>query len=301
WNAFRFINPFLEVANDNLPAVKDLHHHDKWILGELNDVIKDMTKSFEEYRFDDACSTLYSFVYDIFCSWYVECSKSILYGEDEAAKIQRASVLKYCFREIMKLIHPVTPFISEELWSILKTDEESLLISQTYPTYNEDHVFPDVQENMNKMIEVITAVRNIRQSINLKPKEEIDVRLFTDDIKLAKFFYDAKDDFKALANIKSGTIVPKHSDKPKKSSMMAAGHTDVYIPLDGLIDINDQIARIQKSIDKTQVEFDKISKKLKNKNFMDRAPDNVVVEVREKGSVLQEKLSSLESTLSNFQ
>ena len=139
WNAFRFIHPFLENAGSDLPEKKDLHTHDKWILGELNNVIKNMSDSFEEYRYDDACSSLYAFVYDVFCSWYIECSKGILYGDDEAAKKQRATVLKYCFKEIMKLIHPVTPFISEEIWSHLKDDNEELLIAQDYPEYTEEN------------------------------------------------------------------------------------------------------------------------------------------------------------------
>jgi valyl-tRNA synthetase len=301
WNAFRFIHPNLENAKTELPAKAELHTHDKWILGELNNIIKTMTESFEEYRFDDACSALYAFVYDVFCSWYIECSKAIFYGEDEAAKVQRATVIKHCFKEIMKLIHPITPFISEEIWSYLKEEDESLLISQNYPEYNQDQVFPKIQDQMNKLIEVVTSIRNIRASVQIKPKDEIDVKLFTDDIELAKFLYDSKDDLKSLANVKSGTVQPKASIRPLKSSMMATSHTEIFIPLDGLIDINEQISRVKKNIEKTQVEFDKISKKLNNKNFMDRAPEAVVKEVREKGAGFQEKLNSLESILTNFQ
>ena len=154
---------------------------------------------------------------------------------------------------------------------------------------------------MNKLIEVVTSIRNIRASVQIKPKDEIDVRMYTDDVAFAKFLFDSKDDLKSLAKVKSGTILPKKEDRPEKSSMMATSHTEIFVPLEGLIDIEEQVEKIKKSIEKTKVEFEKVSKKLKNKNFMDRAPADVVAEVKGKGADLQEKLNSLETSLENFQ
>src|SRR5690606_23923132 len=115
--------------------VEGLHHHERWILTELNDVTKKVTASIEEYRFDDACNAIYQFVYDKFCSWFIELSKGILSGNNQNLKVQRANVLKYCLKQIMKLLHPITPFITEELWSVLKNEDEDLLIIQEYPKY----------------------------------------------------------------------------------------------------------------------------------------------------------------------
>ena len=258
-----------------------------------------MNKSMDVYRFDDACSEIYQFVYEKFCSWYIELSKNILYGNDEKQKIIRATMLKYCFKKIVNLMHPITPFITEEIWSYLESD--SLLISQEYVEYDESLENAEVQELMNKFIEVTVGVRNIRSAVNLKPKDEIDVKLFTDDKKLAKFVYESRHFLKDLANVKSGTIKNKSVGRPKKSATFANSHTEIFIPLEGLIDINDQIQRIKKDIEKTEGEYKKVESKLNNENFMNNAPEAVRTEVREKAKTFTDKLSSLQEILASFE
>ncbi len=298
WNAFRFIQPNLDKATGDLP--KDLEHHDRWILSELNSVTKSVNLSIEEYRLDDACSTVYQFVYDKFCSWYIELSKSVLTGSDEAKATNRANVLKYTFKQILKLLHPVIPFITEELWSYLKDSNEDLLITQEYPEYNQEYNFELDQENMNKFIEIVTMVRNLRQSVNIKPKEEIEVNFFTDDSALASYLNDSRADLGSLANVTKGTIKDKSNQRPAKSIFKATTHTEIYIPLEGVIDLSEQVKRIEKDIDKTQSELDKVSKKLGNEKFMSNAPIEVQNEVREKAAGYEEKLTSLKVSLENF-
>lgn len=299
WNAFRFVHPFLDKAQDKLPTKSEWHLHDKWILAELNSVAASMNKALDVYRFDDACSEIYQFVYEKFCSWYIELSKNILYGEDEKAKVIRATMLKYCFKKIVVLLHPITPFITEEIWNYL--DDKSMVINQDYIEFDKGLENTEVQELMNKFIEVTTGIRNVRSAVNMKPKDEIDVRLFTDDKKLAKFIYDSRRFLSDLANVKSGTIKDKNVDRPKKSASFVTSHTEIFIPLEGIIDLNDQINRIKKDIEKTENEYKKVEAKLNNQNFMNSAPENVVVEVREKAKGFQDKLSSLNEVLSSFQ
>lgn len=300
WNAFRFVYPFLDKAKDELPVKAEWHLHDKWILAELNTVAKQMNDAFDVYRFDDASSAIYAFVYDKFCSWYIELSKNILYGEDEKAKIIRATMLKYCFKKIVTLLHPIVPFITEEIWSNLETDSSKLLSVQEYVEFDQTLENDEVREMMNKFIDITTGVRNIRSSVNMKPKDEIDVRLFTDDKKLAKFVYDSRHFLKDLANVKSGTIRNKHSDRPKKSASLATTHTEIFIPLEGIIDINDQVNRIKKDLEKTQNEYKKVESKLNNQNFMSNAPEEVRAEVQDKAKMFQEKLQSLHQILESF-
>lgn len=300
WNAFRFVYPFLDKAKDELPVKSEWHLHDKWILAELNTVAKTMNDSFDVYRFDDASAAIYSFVYDKFCSWYIELSKNILYGEDEKAKIIRATMLKYCFRKIVNLLHPIVPFITEEIWSYLE-DSKSLLMVQEYVEFDPSLENDEVREMMNKFIDVTTGVRNIRSSVNMKPKDEIDVKLFTDDKKLAKFMYDSRHFLKDLANVKSGTIRSKNQERPKKSASLATTHTEIFIPLEGLIDINEQVNRIKKDMEKTEAEYKKVEVKLNNSNFMQNAPEDVVHDVKSKAQLLQDKMKSLTEILQSFE
>jgi len=298
WNAFRFVYPFLEKAKDELPIKSEWHLHDKWILAELNTVADEMNKSLDVYRFDDACSHIYQFVYEKFCSWYIELSKNILYGEDELAKVKRATMLKYCFKKIVTLLHPIVPFITEEIWSHLS---DELLIGQAYVEADTSLENAEVQNLMNKFIDVTVGIRNIRSSVNLKPKDEVDARLFTDDKKLAKFIYESRYFLKDLANVKSGTIRSKNSERPKKSAILATTHTEIFLPLEGLIDLNEQVNRIKKDIEKTQNEYKKVEMKLNNQNFMANAPEEVRQEVQTKAATFQEKLASLNGILESFQ
>jgi len=301
WNAFRFIQPYLENANDQGFEVEDLHHHEKWILSELNDVIQSVTKSFEIYRFDDACNTIYQFVYEKFCSWFIEISKGMLNSENENLKVQRANLLKYCFKQIVKLLHPVTPFITEELWSHLKTEDEDLLIVQDYPIFNPEYKFEDDVQSMEKFIEMITAIRNLRNAVSIKPKEEIEVRLFTDDEDLAKYYFKSRGFLKELAKVKAGKIKDKSVERPAKSIMRATGHTEIFIPLEGVVDIEAFIKKLENDKAKAQKGFDKVNNKLKNPKFVENAPDDIIEKVKAEASEFQEKLNSISNSLENFQ
>jgi valyl-tRNA synthetase len=299
WNAFRFIHPYLEKAKDELPVKSEWHLHDKWILAELNAVAKIMNESLDVYRYDDASSAIYQFVYDKLCSWYIELSKNILNGNDEKAKVIRATMLKYCFRKVMILLHPITPFITEEIWSILENGK-SLVTDQEYVEFDKNLENAEVMTMMNKFCDITTGVRNIRSSVNLKPKDELDVKLFTDDKELAKFVYESRHFLKDLANVKSGTIRGKSSERPKRSASLATAHTEIFIPLEGLIDIQDQVNRIKKDMDKTKADYSKVEAKLANANFVSNAPAEVLAEVKEKAATFQEKLQSLDRILNSF-
>lgn len=300
WNAFRFIYPHLENASDTGFEIEDLHHHEKWILSELNSVIKEVTKGFEEYRFDEACNTIYSFVYDKFCSWFIELSKGILNSNNEGLKKQRANVLKYCFKQIVRMLHPVTPFITEELWQHLKNEDESLLILQQWPEHNETHTFTDDVADMEKFMEIITCIRNLRNTVNVKPKEEVEIRLFTDDEAIARYLYKSRGYFKELARVKAGKIKDKSVERPLKSVMRATVHTEVFMPLEGVIDIEEYKAKLQRDLKKAKVELEKVSKKLNNPKFLNNAPDDVVAEVKEKAEGFEDQVSSIETSLESL-
>jgi valyl-tRNA synthetase len=300
WNAFRFISPNLTHAKKEMPAATELDHHEKWILSELNSVTKVMNESIEEFRYDDSCSAIYSFVYDKFCSWFIELSKDIFNGGDQEAISKRATVLKFGFRQIVALLHPFTPFITEELWSMLKKEDEDLLIVQDYPEFRDDLIFAEDESKMNKFIEVITHLRNLRASVNIKPKQEISANLYTDDNELVEYFKNSQDGFQNLAKVSSLSITSKSSERSAKSIMSATSHTEIFVPLEGVIDLAEQITRLEKDLAKTQKELTKLNGKLSNERFVANAPKEIIEETNMKRDKLAEKVSSLESNLKSF-
>ncbi len=301
WNAFRFIEPHLQDANEKAIDFDTLHHHEKWILSELNDLVKSVTESFDEYRFDDSCQAIYQFVYEKFCSWFIELSKGILASDSNALKAQRANVLKYCYRQIVKLLHPITPFITEELWSYLKSEDESLLILQEFPKVNSKLAFKKDVERMDKFIEIVTSIRNLRNTVNIKPKDEVDIRFFTNDEELAKYIYTSRGFLKELARVRSGKIKEKSSTKPDKSIMKATAQVEIFLPLEGVVDLAVFIDKLKKDQMKAQKDVDKLEGKLSNSKFIENAPDDVIEKVKEEASQFREKLNSITNSLENFQ
>lgn len=300
WNAYRFIQPHLEAGSAKISDMKKLDHHERWILAELNTTTKVMNEAFEMYRYDDASAAVYSFVYDKYCSWFIELSKNILNADNAETKAQRISVLKFVFRKILALLHPITPFITEELWSHLKEDNEDLLIAQSYPEFDSSLEFKDDQDQMNKFVEVVTGIRNLRASVNIKPKDEVSVELFTDHQDLINYFRKNLVNFQELARVKELKVGNKELNRPNKSIMNIMTHTEIFIPLDGVIDLKEQVARLEKELNKTLGEYKKYEARLNNESFMKNAPENVRDEVIQNEQELGEKVKSLQENIAQF-
>lgn len=300
WNAFRFIQPFLESSSDEKLNISKLDHHERWIISELNSVIEYINKSFNEYRFDDTCNGIYHFVYEKFCSWFIELSKPILYGKDLEKKKNRVQVLKYTFREIVKSLHPITPFITEELWGELKNSDEDLLIIQQYPTFKKEYLFEQDQEKMNKFIDMVQVIRNLRANLNVKPKEKVNIQLFVNDSSLKSYFEDNKRFIFELSNVESIEVKLKINERPEKSVMGAAIDTEVFLILDKAINLEEQILRVKKELEKTMKEFNKVDKKVLNPKFINNAKPDVVEKVKKEHEELKEKIDSLEKNLSSI-
>lgn len=300
WNAYRFIQPHLDAGSAQISDIKKLDHHERWILSELNTTAKLMNESLEIYRYDDASSAVYSFVYDKYCSWFIELSKNILKGENTDIRAQRISVLKFVFKKILALLHPIIPFITEELWSHLKDENEDLLIVQDYPEYDLALEFKSDQEQMNKFVEVVTSIRNLRASVNIKPKDEVSVELFSDNHELVSYFRANLINFQELARVKNLKVGGKDLNRPNKSVMNITSHTEVFVPLEGVIDLKEQIARLEKELAKTTIDYNKNEAKMSNENFMKNAPPNICEEVRQIKIELTEKMNSLTENLNQF-
>ena len=296
WNAFRFIHPTLKETNSQLPPLKNLSHHEKWILSELNETIRIINEKIEEYRYDEACSAIYSFVYDKFCSWFIEISKESLKIQSPSKK-QRTTILKYTFGKIMALLHPFTPFITEELWSYLKNSDDDLLIVQKYPEYSEQLSFPQDQLNMKKFIEIITAIRNLKADFNIRPKEMIDITISTDEKQTAQYLQKYEKLLTFLTHGKTLALFSQRNIKrPLPSLFKATSHSDIFISLQG-IDLSEQKKRLERERHKIEKELAKYEKKLSNEKFIDRAPQKIILQVKSDAKELKAKINSINESL----
>ncbi|MBC7713467.1 MAG: class I tRNA ligase family protein, partial [Rhizobacter sp.] len=194
----------------------------------------------------------------------------------------------------------ITPFITEELWSYLKDPSEDLLIAQDYPEYDPKLEFKNDQDQMNKFVEVVTSIRNLRASVNIKPKDEVSVELFTDNQDLITYFRANLVNFQELARVKNLSVGNKELNRPNKSIVNVLTHTEVFVPLDGVIDLKEQVARLEKELAKTNADYQKYVSRMNNENFMKNAPENVRAEVIEGERTLKEKVQSLEENLVQF-
>ena len=300
WNAYRFIAPHLSAGSSQIDDMTKLDHHERWILAEFNTTAKLMNESLEVYRYDEASAAIYAFVYDKYCSWFIELSKNILNGDHTATKARRISVLKFVFKKMLALMHPITPFITEELWSYLKDSNEDFLITQEYPEYDTKLAFTSDQDQMNRFVEVVTGIRNLRASVNIKPKDEVSVELFTDNQDLITYFRANLVNFQELARVKNLSVGNKELNRPSKSIVNVLTHTEIFVPLEGVIDLKEQVLRLEKELAKTVVDYKKYESRMNNENFMKNAPESVREEVIQGERDLKEKINSLEENLTQF-
>ena len=293
WNAFRFIHPWLKNAGEWDSVKEKADHHERWILSELNEISRKVNMSFDRFRFDEIASLIYNFTYEKYCSWFIEISKDVLKTPGDACT-RRIHILKFCFKKMMALLHPIAPFVTEEIWSHLKEKQEDLLIVQSYPDFDENLVYESDRMFMNKFIDIITTIRFLRASVHIKPKTEIDVFLKTKDTSLLNYLKDNTNHFRSLARVKKihfdGNVTEKTISAP-------SGSVEIFIPVEGVVDLKEQIDRLSKQLNQIANEYKKTSSKLTNDNFIKKAPEEIVAEVRKKQQLNREKMESIESLL----
>ena len=293
WNSARFILINVENVNLKLPQENQLHLTDKWILSKLNNSIELINKQYSDYKLNEVIKTIYEFVYDYFCDWYIEFTKTRFYGGDDDDKKIAESVSIYVLKNILKLLHPFTPYVTEEIWSFL--DDQKLLINSTSPQYSAKMVDTKIEQDINMIINTIGAVRNIKASLNIAPSKNINMHIRgqasnTDSIQNNM---ELMNRMIKLENLKVG----KNLEKPEQSATAIVGNVEIFIPLKGLIDIDKEISRLEKQASDMNGRLSAVSKKLENKNFIDRAPQDIIEHEKNKQADYQQKLDKLTDNL----
>ena len=275
WNASRFLLMNLTIDQCALPEQLELE--DKWILSKLNDVIRDVTANMESYELGVAAQKLYDFIWDNFCDWYIELTKARLNGEDEAAKVQAQQVLCYVLTQILKLLHPFMPFITEEIWQALPHEGDYLML-QDWPVYDEKFCFADEERAMELVMDAIKAIRARRSEMNVPPSKKAELNVVTEEQAV---FTTGIPFLKRLANASEVTVT---ADAPADVNGLVSVVTSaakLYIPLAELVDLDAERARLAKEIEKAEKYLAGIEKKLSNEKFVSKAPEAVVQRERD--------------------
>lgn len=309
WNAARFTMMNLEgFAPDNVVFEElALSETDEWILHRLNETADETGRALDEYRFNEAAMTLYQFTWNEFCDWYLEFSKQDLYGTDPVRKATTQYILWMVLENLLRLLHPFIPFITEEIWQSLPKGERCFsrgsggdwsasIMLAPYPMKREDWNFEDAAERMSQIMEVISAIRTIRGEMEVPPSREINVLISASSQAsedLAKLF---ENKIKALARVKE-LIIGQNLEKPENASVQPAGAFQIFVPLKGLVDVAEEEKRLLKEIAKLDKEVEIFSKKLENPSFIDRAPADIVEKEKSKLAEVTGKKALLEESL----
>lgn len=281
WNASRFALMNMEdftVDQIDLTGKKTIA--DRWILTKLNETVEKVTDLFERFEFGEAGRILYHFIWDDFCDWYIEMSKEVLFGEDEEAKQMTRSILAYVLDQTLRLLHPIMPFVTEEIWENIPHEGESLVVAE-YPVVHPELSDEAATKGMDVLMELIRSVRNIRSEVNTPLSKKIELLIKTNDQTIEQFLKDNTSYIERFCNPETLTI---SSDVKAPETAMTAVITgaEIYLPLAGLINLEEEIIRLEKELDKWSNEVKRVEGKLANKKFVENAPDAVVEAEKEK-------------------
>ncbi len=298
WNASRFALMNLEdfTPKSDLESL-NLSSADHWILSRYASTAHDVNAALTAYKFNDAASLLYSFTWHEFCDWFVELSKDKLYGDDAEAREISQTVLFTVLEGLLRMLHPILPFVTEEIWHALPGERPSTTLLQAdYPTAGVCSTDEQQVANMEAVMAVIKAIRNVRGELDVPPSKKITVVLDCKTEAVLGAVNDGRDYICSLARVEDLTA-GVNIDKPKQASTQVAGDVEVLLPLAGLIDVAEERARLNKEIEKVQKDVDFFTKKLSNKNFVDNAPAQVLEKDRAKLSAANEKMQILMASL----
>ncbi|RIW37713.1 valine--tRNA ligase [Bacillus salacetis] len=296
WNASRFALMNMDgLKYEEIDLTGDKSVADKWILTRLNETIETVTKLADRYEFGEVGRILYNFIWDDFCDWYIEMAKLPLYGEDEAAKKTTRSILAYVLDNTMRLLHPFMPFITEEIWQNLPHKGESITVAD-WPAVKEEFTDKAAAEEMKLLVEIIRSVRNIRAEVNTPLSKQIKLLLKAKDEQTLGTLEKNKGYIERFCNPEELTISTE-IEAPDKAMTAVATGVELFLPLEGLINIDEEIARLEKELEKWTKEVSRVQGKLNNEKFVSKAPQKVVDEERAKEADYLEKRSTVETRI----
>ena len=313
WNAARFCllnSEGAEVKPEILEQSAALP--DRWIVSRLNKTARDLNAAINAYEFHGAVQTLYHFFWDDFCDWYIELAKADVTAEEpSAARTEARTRLLTVLEQALRLLHPFMPYITEELWQRLPGDKrlhpayqgaEPTVMLAAYPEGAASLIDEAAESEMQAIIELVSRVRNIRSEMNIKPAERIPIVVGSPDENLRRIFSAARDQVSRLVRASKISVLERlEAPKASARAVLTGGGAEVAVPLEGLIDFEQERRRLQREQEKLQAEAAKLEAQLSNPNFVSRAPAERVNEVRERIAAIAQQSSQLQQTVENLQ
>ena len=313
WNASRFIMMNMEQAEEKTGArdwevsyneIKEqLEPADKWILSKLNTLVRDVTDNMEQYELGIAVQKVYDFIWDEFCDWYIEMVKSRLYSKDEAdgrSKTAALWTLKNVLMDALKLLHPYMPFVTEEIFCTIQSEEESIMISR-WPEYTKERNFEKEEAAIELMKEAVRGIRNVRTQMNVAPSRKAAVYVVSEKEEVRKVFEEGRLFFTALAGASELMIQKDRAGIADDAVSVVVPNATLYIPFAELVDIGQEIERLTKEKKRLEGELARVNGMLNNERFMAKAPEAKVAEERAKLEKYEQMMEQVKSRLEQLQ
>jgi len=293
WNASRFVLMNLdENGLDQENAFKNLKLEDEWIISRMNEVSREITVNLENFELGIAVQKIYEFIWNEYCDWYIEIVKPRLNGEDQQDKNTARFVLIYVMRDMLKLLHPFMPFITEEIWGHLPESGERL-ISSAWPKFNEEMVFVDSEKKLDLIMSIVRSIRNIKAEMEVAPSKRIKANFLPKNEEIASIIELGRGYFKTLVNVEDMTIINDKTEAGNDCAASVIEGVQIYIPLSDLIDYDKEMERLNKEKEKLESEIKRGEGKLNNQDFVGKAPEKVVASEKEKLLKYKEMYSKL--------
>ena len=293
WNASRFVimNLPVDAKPAHMPDTSKFDLSDKWIFDRLNHTVEEVTRLFDEYQFGEAGREAYNFIWNDFCDWYIEISKVALNGDDEELKARKQENLIWILDQILRLMHPIMPFVTEKLWLSMPHEGKSIMTA-SYPVTHKEFENKDADQEMDFLIEVIKAVRNIRMEVNAPMSSEIDIMIKLDDLN-NKHILDENVEYVENFLHPKKLEVSADIEAPKLAKTAVIPGAQIFVPLTELVNVDEELAKMEKEEKRLEGEVERAEKKLSNQGFVAHAPEAVVNKEKEKKADYESQLAGV--------
>ena len=297
WNASRFVLSNLEDFDSSAKIdSSEFKLEDKWILSKLQNTARQVNESFEKYELDTAAKLTYEFFRGNFCDWYVEIAKTRVYGQEGGDKTVAQYVLKTVLDKGLKMLHPFMPFITEEIWQKLDLGEETIMLSD-FPKEEKEFVNLEAEKEFDFLKEIVNAIRNIRGEANVSPAKKIEVIFKTVNNAEKNILQHNAKILDKLANVEKYEF---NTEIPKLVGFKLVETTEIYVPLNDLIDKEKEIDKLTKNIEKTEKELNKVLGKLSNEKFLSKAPKEVIDKEKGIKEELENKIAKFKESINLY-